>query len=69
MHVLKDDFSPERIPTLEEFVDEAVKLGMKVILDLKTYKQPEETTKVGKLSVIHEKEILFSKKGEIGNFY
>ena len=45
-HVLKDDFSPERIPTLDDFMDEAVKLGLKVILDLKTYKQPEETAKV-----------------------
>lgn len=46
-HPLSDNF-PEHVavPTLEEFVGEAVSLGMKMMIDLKTYDKPEETAAV-----------------------
>lgn len=44
-HILKDSFSPERVPTLEEFVKECLALNVKMIIDLKTFLQPEQTTK------------------------
>ena len=42
-HVLKDQFSPCRIPTLEEFVDECMKLDLKMIIDLKPLGSTDKT--------------------------
>ena len=39
----RETFSPESIPTVEEFVDEALKLDMRMIIDLKTFREPKET--------------------------
>lgn len=38
--------SPERIPTVEEFVVECLNLDMKMILDLKSYERPERTVEL-----------------------
>ena len=45
-HVLKDEFSPTRIPKLEDFVRECLRLDLKMIIDLKTYMAPEATARV-----------------------
>ena len=45
-HVLKDQFSPCRIPTLEEFVDECLKLELKMIIDLKPLESTEQTAEL-----------------------
>ena len=45
-HVLKDEFSPTRIPKLEDFVRECLGLDLKMIIDLKTYMAPEATARV-----------------------
>ena len=45
-HVLKDQFSPCRIPTLEEMVDECLKLELKMIIDLKPLETTEKTTEL-----------------------
>ena len=42
-HVLKQDFSPERIPTVEDFVSKCLELDLKMIIDLKSWKIPEKT--------------------------
>ncbi len=42
-HLFKDDFPAEKVPKLEEFVDECLKLDVKMIIDVKTWKQPELT--------------------------
>ena len=45
-HVLKEQFSPCRIPTLEEFVDECLKLDLKMIIDLKPLESTEKTAEL-----------------------
>jgi len=46
-HPLGTSFpAPVRIPHLEEFVKECLRLKMKMIMDLKTYEIPEETASV-----------------------
>ena len=42
-HPLSASFNNVRIPKVEEFVAECVKLNMKMIIDLKTWELPEET--------------------------
>ena len=43
-HPLRD--GPCRVPTLEEYVAECLKLDLKMIIDLKTYMAPEATARV-----------------------
>ena len=45
-HVLKDEFTPTRVPRLDDFVRECLRLDLKMIIDLKTYKAPEATARV-----------------------
>jgi len=46
-HPLGSSFpSPVKIPHLEDFVRECLRLNMKMIMDLKTYEIPEETASV-----------------------
>ncbi len=46
-HPLGSSFpAPVRIPHLEDFVRECLRLNMKMIIDLKTYEIPEETARV-----------------------
>ena len=45
-HVLKDQFTPCRIPTLEEFVEECLKLDLKMIIDLKPLMSVENTCEI-----------------------
>ena len=45
-HVLKDEFSPTRVPKMEDFVKECLRLDLKMIIDLKTYMAPEATARV-----------------------
>ena len=45
-HVLKDEFSPTRVPRLDDFIRECLRLNLKMIIDLKTYKSPEATARV-----------------------
>ena len=45
-HVLKDQFTPSRIPTLEDFVDECLTLDLKMIIDLKTLGSTEKTVEI-----------------------
>jgi glycerophosphoryl diester phosphodiesterase len=46
-HPLGSSFpAPVQIPHLEEFVQECLRLKMKMIMDLKTYEIPEETAVV-----------------------
>jgi len=42
-HPLSASFNNVRIPSVEEFVAECVKLDLKMIIDLKTWELPEET--------------------------
>ena len=42
-HPLKDQFTPCRIPTLEDFVQECLKLDLKMIIDLKILRSYEMT--------------------------
>merc|ERR1712117_682838 len=42
-HPLKDTYSPCRIPTLEEYVQECLKLDLKMIIDLRTVGTVEKT--------------------------
>jgi len=42
-HPLAANFSEVRIPTVEEFIQECISLGLKMIIDLKTYDKPDET--------------------------
>lgn len=45
-HVLKDQYTPTRIPTLEEYIDECLALDMKMIIDLKTIGTAEKTAEM-----------------------
>lgn len=46
MRSSRETYSPERIPKVEEFVDEALKLNLRLIIDLKTWRSPHETADV-----------------------
>ncbi len=39
----RDTFSPTRIPTLDEFVDECLELDLNMMIDLKTWRRPGRT--------------------------
>lgn len=43
-HILKDQYSPQRLPSVDEFVQECINLKLKMIIDLKTYDEVEKTT-------------------------
>ncbi len=45
-HVLRDEFTPTRIPTLADFVAECLKHDLRMVIDLKTYLAPEATAKI-----------------------
>jgi len=45
-HPLGSSFKFVAVPDLENFVEECIKLNMKMIIDLKTYEVPEETAAV-----------------------
>ena len=42
-HVLKEFFSPARVPTVDDFVQECLRLDLKMIIDLKSWQTPEQT--------------------------
>ena len=42
-HIFKQEYSPEPIPTVENFVKECLKLDLKMIIDLKSWKNPDKT--------------------------
>ena len=42
-HPLSENFSNVRIPTVDQFIAECLRLNMKIIIDLKSYDLPEET--------------------------
>ena len=42
-HPLSANYKGVRIPKVEDFVAECLKLNMKVIIDLKSWESPEET--------------------------
>ncbi|XP_059085274.1 glycerophosphodiester phosphodiesterase 1-like [Tigriopus californicus] len=44
-HVLKEAFSPERLPSVDAFVSECLALNLKMIMDLKSYREPEKTAR------------------------
>lgn len=52
-HPLSDSFSNCRIPTVDQFIAECLRLDIKMIIDLKTYDLPEET--VGLLVSLYTK--------------
>ena len=52
-HPLSDSFSQCKIPTVDQFIAECLRLDIKMIIDLKTYNQPEET--VGLLMSLYTK--------------
>merc|ERR1719334_2531810 len=41
-----DNFSNVKIPTVEQFVAECIRYGMKMIIDLKTWSHPDETVEL-----------------------
>jgi len=45
-HPLSSSFSGVNIPTVEQFVSEALRLDLKMIIDLKTFERPEETVEL-----------------------
>lgn len=45
-HPLKDKFGPCRIPTVNEFIDECLERGMKMIIDLKTFRSAKKTAEM-----------------------
>ena len=45
-HLFKEDFPEEKVPTVDEFVDLCLELDLKMIIDVKTWTQPELTSKV-----------------------
>ena len=44
-HHCLSSHSPERIPKVDDFVKVCLDLGVKMIIDLKSYEQPELTVK------------------------
>ena len=41
----REEFTPTRVPRLDDFVRECLRLNLKMIIDLKTYMSPEATAR------------------------
>lgn len=66
-HPLSGSFSNCKIPTVDQFVAECLRLDIKMIIDLKTYDQPEET--VGLLVSLYTKYPTLKDNSFVTSFY
>jgi len=66
-HPLSASFNNVRIPSVEEFVAECVKLDLKMIIDLKTWELPEET--VNLILSLHKQFPTLKTNSIITSFY
>ena len=66
-HPLSDNFSGVRIPTVDQFIAECLKLNIKIIIDLKTYESPEET--VSLLTSLYQKYPSLADNSLVTSFY